>query len=119
LDYITRIISLSHNSMTALPALRRVMPSVSAGTPALKDHSRLRLFLLNCILAGTNTFHPGLGVRSRHLILVVEDELLLSLDISDALKDENYDVIAVANADEAIKALESLLRPTLLVAQRI
>ena len=41
------------------------------------------------------------------MILVVEDELLLSLDISDALKDENYVVIAVANADEAIKALET------------
>jgi two-component system, response regulator PdtaR len=32
---------------------------------------------------------------------------LLSLDISDALKDEGYDVIAVSNADEAIKVLET------------
>ena len=39
-------------------------------------------------------------------ILVVEDELLLSVDISDALKDEGYDVITVANADDAIKVLE-------------
>ena len=39
-------------------------------------------------------------------ILVVEDDLLLSVDISEALKDEGYDVIAVARADEAIKALE-------------
>jgi two-component system, response regulator PdtaR len=73
----------------------------------LKDHSRLRVFPLNYILAGTNTFHPGLAVGSRHLILVVENELLLSVDISDALKDEDYDVIAVSNADEAIKALET------------
>jgi hypothetical protein len=65
------------------------------------------VFPLNCILAGTNTFHPDLAVRSRHLILVVENELLLSVDISDALKDEDYDVIAVSNADEAIKALET------------
>jgi DNA-binding response OmpR family regulator len=49
-----------------------------------------------------------LVVRSNILtaILVVEDELLLGLDISDALKDEGYDVITVANADDAIKVLE-------------
>ena len=41
------------------------------------------------------------------IILVVEDELLLSWDISEALEGEGYDVIAVANADEAIKVLES------------
>ena len=40
-------------------------------------------------------------------ILVVEDELLLSLDISEALKDDGYDAIAVADADEAIKVLET------------
>ena len=40
------------------------------------------------------------------MLLVVENELLLSLDISDALKDEGYDVITVANADDAIKVLE-------------
>jgi CheY-like chemotaxis protein len=41
------------------------------------------------------------------IILVVEDDLLLSLDISEALEDDGYDVIAVASADEAIKVLES------------
>ena len=41
------------------------------------------------------------------MILVVEDELLVSLNISDALIDEGYDVITVANADEAIKLLET------------
>jgi CheY-like chemotaxis protein len=45
------------------------------------------------------------------IILVVEDELWLSLDISEALEDEGYDVIAVANADEAIKVLESRRHP--------
>jgi len=40
-------------------------------------------------------------------ILVVEDNLLLSADISVALEDEGYDVIAVAKADEAIKVLET------------
>jgi CheY-like chemotaxis protein len=41
------------------------------------------------------------------VILVVEDEPWLSLDISEALEDEGYAVIAAANADEAIKVLES------------
>jgi CheY-like chemotaxis protein len=41
------------------------------------------------------------------LILIVEDELWLSLDISEALEGEGYDVISVANADDAIKILES------------
>ena len=40
-------------------------------------------------------------------ILVVEDDILLSLDISEALEDAGYDVIAAANADEAIKVLET------------
>ena len=40
-------------------------------------------------------------------VLIVEDEPWLSLDISEALEDEGYDVIAVADADNAIKALET------------
>jgi two-component system, response regulator PdtaR len=39
-------------------------------------------------------------------ILVVEDEPLLNIDTDDALSAKGYDVIAVANADDAIKALE-------------
>jgi len=47
-------------------------------------------------------------VRSEILvaILVVEDEPLLCLDISDALSANDYEVIAVSNADDAIKVLE-------------
>ena len=40
-------------------------------------------------------------------ILVVEDDFLLSVDISEVLNDQGYDVIAVAKADEAIKVLET------------
>jgi CheY-like chemotaxis protein len=39
-------------------------------------------------------------------ILVVEDEPLLCLDISDALSAKGYEVIAVTNANDAIKVLE-------------
>jgi len=41
------------------------------------------------------------------VILVVENEVLLSLDISEALKDEGFDVVAVSNADDAITVLET------------
>ena len=40
-------------------------------------------------------------------VLIVEDEPWLSLDISEALEDEGYDVIAVAYADNGIEALEA------------
>jgi DNA-binding NtrC family response regulator len=40
-------------------------------------------------------------------VLIVEDEPWLSLNISEALEDEGYDVIAVAYADNAIEALEA------------
>jgi hypothetical protein len=54
------------------------MPSVSAGTPALRDHSRLRVFPLNCILAGTNTFHPGLVSARRRAQTFVPSGILTS-----------------------------------------
>ena len=40
------------------------------------------------------------------VILVVEDEPLLNFNVSDALSSEGYEVIAVTNADDAIRALE-------------
>ena len=40
-------------------------------------------------------------------ILVVEDEAFLNLEISDALSEKGYEVIAVANADDAISVLET------------
>ena len=39
-------------------------------------------------------------------VLIIEDEPLLCLDISDSLSAKGYEVIAVTNADDAIKALE-------------
>jgi two-component system, response regulator PdtaR len=41
------------------------------------------------------------------VILTVEDEVLLSEYLGDILEDAGYDVIAAANADEAIAVLES------------
>lgn len=41
------------------------------------------------------------------LVLSVEDEALISAYVQDELEDAGYRVIAVRNADEAIKVLES------------
>ena len=40
-------------------------------------------------------------------ILIVEDELLLLMDITDELERHGYEVLQAANADEAIKILEA------------
>jgi len=60
------------------------------------------------VAEGTNMLRPALVVRSDTLvtILVVEDEPLLCMDISDALSATGYEVIAVTNADDAIRVLE-------------
>jgi DNA-binding response OmpR family regulator len=40
-------------------------------------------------------------------ILIVEDELLLRMDISDDLALHGYEVLQAENADDAIKILET------------
>ncbi len=40
-------------------------------------------------------------------VLVVEDEPLLRLNISEELREEGYRVVVVANADDAIQELET------------
>jgi CheY-like chemotaxis protein len=40
-------------------------------------------------------------------VLVVEDEMLVLLTICEGLASEGYEVLTAANADEAIKVLES------------
>lgn len=42
---------------------------------------------------------------SGQTILVVEDEALIRLDISDTLRDRGYRVIEAANADDALRML--------------
>lgn len=53
---------------------------------------------------------------SRKCILVVEDELLIRLMVSDELRDAGYDVIEAINADEALTILRSLARVDLIVS---
>lgn len=46
--------------------------------------------------------------RDCKCILVVEDELLIRLALSDGLRDAGYQVIEACNGDEAIEALGSI-----------
>ena len=66
-----------------------------------KSHSKNCAGPFNSISAGTNTLRPVLVVRSNTLptVLVVEDEPLVCLDVSDWLSAKGYEIIAVANAD--------------------
>jgi two-component system, response regulator PdtaR len=62
-----------------------------------------------CNIDGTNAVSPAL-VGQEYLvtaILIVEDEPLLCLNLSEVLRSEGYDVIATTNADEAIEVLQS------------
>jgi CheY-like chemotaxis protein len=61
-------------------------------------------------LRGTNALAVRLVCVSRSklvAILIVEDELLLRMDISDDLERHGYEVLQATNADDAIKVLEA------------
>lgn len=57
---------------------------------------------------------PDAGARKR--ILVVEDELLIRLLVSDELRSAGFDVIEAADADEALTILGSLVRVDLIIS---
>ena len=52
---------------------------------------------------------------ARTCILVVEDELLIRLMLSDGLRDQGYHVIEACNADEALLILETAI-PDLIIS---
>jgi two-component system, response regulator PdtaR len=53
------------------------------------------------------TFDMALSWRSSHTILVVEDEVLIRMDISDALRAHGFNILEAADASEAIRVLRS------------
>ncbi len=55
-------------------------------------------------------------VSTRNCILVVEDEVLIRLMVSDELRDAGYDVIEAYNADEALAVLKSPVRVDLIIS---
>jgi two-component system, response regulator PdtaR len=46
--------------------------------------------------------------KPRHIILVVEDEVLVRLRGADILAEEGYEVLEAGNADEALRILEAI-----------
>jgi DNA-binding NtrC family response regulator len=57
---------------------------------------------------------PAFGARKR--ILLVEDELLIRLLVSDELRNAGFEVIEAVNADEALTVLGSLVRVDLIIS---
>lgn len=57
---------------------------------------------------------PGTA-KSAAFILVVEDEVLVRMMVSDSLRDAGYQVIEAINADEAISVLKSGARIDLML----
>ena len=54
----------------------------------------------------TQEAHPTASGRDQ-TVLVVEDEALIRMDIVDCLNEAGFDVVEAANADEAIRILET------------
>lgn len=57
---------------------------------------------------------PSAARRSR--ILLVEDEFLIRMMLSDVLRDADFDVIEASNADEALEILKSPIRIDLMIS---
>lgn len=55
------------------------------------------------------------AASSRLLVLIVEDEILIRMLLSEALRHEGYAVIEAANADEALLVLHASPNPDVLV----
>jgi CheY-like chemotaxis protein len=55
------------------------------------------------------------AVSSRLLVLIVEDEILIRMLLSEALRQEGYAVIEAANADEALLVLHASPNPDVLI----
>jgi DNA-binding NtrC family response regulator len=53
---------------------------------------------------------------SRRCILVVEDEMLIRLIVSEELRDAGYEVVEACDADEALTVLNSLVRIDLIIS---
>jgi CheY-like chemotaxis protein len=58
--------------------------------------------------------HSSPLAGARQCILVVEDEVLIRLMVSEMLRDAGYEVIEACDADEALAVLESAVRVDLI-----
>jgi CheY-like chemotaxis protein len=67
-----------------------------------------RLRRLDVIGAGAGTKAADMGERAKlGKVLLVEDETLISVLVAEALEEDGFEVRAVANAEEALDALNA------------
>jgi len=58
----------------------------------------------------------GQEARTNHVVLIVEDEVLVRLMIADELRNAGYDVIEAANADAALDVLAHVSSVSLVIS---
>jgi CheY-like chemotaxis protein len=66
-------------------------------------------------MAAADCQDPGAARSSRPVVLIVEDEVLIRMLLSDALRQAGYDVIEAADADEAIRVMRASAGPDVLI----
>ncbi len=66
-------------------------------------------------MAAADCQQPSAADGVRRVVLIVEDEVLIRAMLADALRQEDFDVVEAANADEALAVLGVLPGPDVLV----
>jgi CheY-like chemotaxis protein len=66
-------------------------------------------------MAAADPEEPCSDRTPRRVVLIVEDEILIRMLLSEALRHAGYDVVEAANADEALTVLEVSNAPDVLI----
>jgi CheY-like chemotaxis protein len=66
-------------------------------------------------MAAADFVDLGAAGSARPVVLIVEDEVLIRMLLSEALRQAGYDVIEAADADEAIEVMEIAAGPDILI----
>jgi CheY-like chemotaxis protein len=66
-------------------------------------------------MAAADFQDPGAASVARPVVLIVEDEVLIRMLLSEALRLAGYDVIEAADADEAIQVMQAAACPDILI----
>jgi CheY-like chemotaxis protein len=66
-------------------------------------------------MAAADFVDLGAANSARPIVLIVEDEVLIRMLLSEALRQAGYDVIEAADADEAIEVMQASVGPDVLI----